>query len=176
MYQDVLSGRSFFRSVEAVGPGPYALVEDGKVTTHRYWDLPLGRRHASSLREDLDGYATRLDAAVDQHPLSDVEVGSYLSGGYDSTAVALLPAPKLPGALRTFTGAFTEEAFDDERAIARAVSARCGAQAHEPVITPQRFWGALAPVCRALDQRPSAAVRLPSISSRGTRLATSRSS
>ena len=65
---------------------------------------------------------------------SDVPVGTYLSGGMDSSLVTVLASRVAAGQLQTFTGRFAEGPEFDESGYARQVAEACGARMH--VITP----------------------------------------
>jgi len=74
--------------------------------------------------------------------MADVPLGMFLSGGIDSSAVAVLMAREVDRPIETFSVAFAERAFselDYARTVARAV----GAQSHEIVIDDRDFFGAL---------------------------------
>jgi len=61
--------------------GYYYTVEDGRITPHRYYDYPL---HHTTANNNLDGV---LQAAVQSQLVSDVPLGTFMSGGVDSTLV-----------------------------------------------------------------------------------------
>lgn len=150
-YQNIFAEKSLFQNIKKLQPGHYLLIDGGRATDSQYWDLSLEPR-GGTLQANLDEYRSLLDAAVARHLISDVEVGSYVSGGYDSTAIALLSAPKLKRTLHTFTGAFTAGSFYDERPAASAVARRCGAVLHDLPITARMFWESLDDVGYAMDE------------------------
>ena len=150
-FQNLLGGGCFFKDVRKLQPGHYLLVENGRISEHRYWDALAAPNHAT-LEENLAEYTRLFDRAVNRHLIADVDVGAYLSGGYDSTAVALVAARHRRAPLHTFTGAFSDGAFFDEREPARAVAAKCGATVHELPITARMFWSVLDDVVYALDE------------------------
>ena len=152
LYQNIFAERSLFQSIVKLRPGHYLLVEGDRVHATQYWEVPLGARRDGSLADHLHEYRSRLNAAVARHLLSDVDVGAYLSGGYDSSAVSLVAARELGQRLPAFSGAFTEGEFYDERPTARAVARSCRTTLHEVEIDPATFWDALEPVCYAMDE------------------------
>jgi asparagine synthase (glutamine-hydrolysing) len=91
--------RTAFAGVDAVLPGTYLRVElptDGRATSpveRRYWDVDFpdaGQEYnPSSDEEAVQGFMERFERAVDIRLRADVPVVSYLSGGVDSTTVAL---------------------------------------------------------------------------------------
>jgi len=74
------NGRTAYEGIQMLPAGCY--FKDGKCV--RYWDLPLGEQEPPS----DDELRELVESAVARRCISDVEVGSYLSGGLDSTIVA----------------------------------------------------------------------------------------
>ncbi|MBN2492897.1 MAG: asparagine synthase (glutamine-hydrolyzing) [Planctomycetes bacterium] len=109
-----VGGRTLFRGIREVPPGCWLQVRDGRVTIHRYWDLPLGESPHRGSREEL---AARLrDLLIDAVRIrlrADVPVGAYLSGGLDSTAVAALVRRFTDTPIRTFSVTFEDPDYDE---------------------------------------------------------------
>lgn len=74
------NGRTLYKDVSMFPAGYYS--ENGMLT--KYWELPRGKQAAPS----DDELRSLLESAVTYRQIADVEVGSYLSGGVDSTIVA----------------------------------------------------------------------------------------
>jgi asparagine synthase (glutamine-hydrolysing) len=137
-FQNVLSDLTLFDGVRILRPGTVLIVEDGAVEARGYWDLApspedRGPAHAAArVREAFE-------AAVERQLVSDVPVGSYLSGGMDSGSIVAVASRRIPR-LATFTGGFDlssvsglELAFD-ERADAEQVASGCGTEHYEMVL------------------------------------------
>jgi len=119
------NGRTAYQGVEMLPAGYYLL--NGKRV--QYWDLPEGEQEAPSddeLRELIVG-------AVNRRCISDVEVGSYLSGGLDSTIIAGLAHKP-----HTWTVGF--EGYN-EFEWARVAAEAFGSRHHEVGIERDEFLG-----------------------------------
>src|SRR5947209_2761639 len=81
----------------------------------------------------------RLSGAVRSHLMTDVPLGLFLSGGIDSTALAMLMAGMVPEPVRTFSVGFDDPAAN-ELAWARLVAERIGAEHREVIVTPDDFF------------------------------------
>ncbi len=107
-----------------------------------YWSLAgavaAGRADpfAGSEEEAADELERRLATAVRRQMVADVPVGAFLSGGVDSSTVVSLMQEYAPGAVRTFTIGFSEEAFNEARHAAE-VAAHLGTDHHELYISPR---------------------------------------
>lgn len=144
-FQNIFSDRTLLEGITLLPPGHYATIdaEDGpeaQLRLTKYWDYRF-----ESPREKVDKreYAEELDRlfvqAVNRHLVSDVELGSYLSGGMDSGAITAISARSYPN-MKTFTCGFDlssasgiELAFD-ERVAAEAMSATFKTEHYEMVL------------------------------------------
>ncbi len=140
-FQFVTGDRTLFAGVRKLRPGHWQLIDlaSGRTETKCYWEprFAIDPYHTeeyfvTELRRLLED-ATRLQLR------SDVPVGTYLSGGMDSSIVTLLAAPHAARPLHTFTGVFRDGPEFDESSVAREVAARCAARVHEIVPTEQQF-------------------------------------
>lgn len=77
--------------------------------------------------------------SVDIHLRSDVSVGSYLSGGLDSSTMASIAAQKLNYPIRAFTGKFSKWPGYDESFYARALAGFCSLELYEIDIDAKDF-------------------------------------
>lgn len=81
--------------------------------TEKYWDLPFDKKKKRSKKEWMKQLESCIDKSVQRRMLtSDVEVGSFLSGGVDSSAVVAF-ASRYKEKLKTFTIKFAEKDFDE---------------------------------------------------------------
>lgn len=152
-FQNVLSDRTFFRNILKLPPSGWLKWDPGMGCRQgQYWEPTFSSRFGGSFGESVDAYTGVLAAAVDRHMLADVPVGSYLSGGIDSSSVTVSAADRTSGALHTFTGAFADAPYYDERIGSRAVAAQVGAHLHEVEIGPADFCADIGKVIYHLDE------------------------
>ena len=135
-FQYVLGERTMFAGIHKVLPGEYHVADlaTGTYRTVRYWEPRFGIDHRYTESYWLEQVQWLLADAVRLQMRSDVPVGTYLSGGLDSSLVTALAARSGPGRLQTFTGRFAEGPEFDESGWARQVSDRYGTEMH--VVTP----------------------------------------
>ncbi|HSU86946.1 MAG TPA: asparagine synthase-related protein, partial [Chthoniobacterales bacterium] len=95
----------------------------GKREIWRYW--PARKKFESAPADAPRKIRSLLEAAVEEHLLSDVPVASFLSGGIDSSIVTALAAQRLGRKLQTFTVGFDLAEYD-ESAIALEVAQHFG--------------------------------------------------
>lgn len=143
-FQNILSERTLLEDIQLLPAGHFGVL-DLKTTSPRlnltqYWDFAFEEESPGSSHEEYVEELDRLfSQAVNRQLLSDVEVGSYLSGGMDSGSITAIASASFPG-MKTFTCGFDlssasgmELAFD-ERAVAEAMSAAFKTEQYEVVL------------------------------------------
>jgi asparagine synthase (glutamine-hydrolysing) len=123
---------TLFRGVHKLPPGCTLSFADGRATVRRYWDLAMQPRERPH-RELLEEVRAGLQDAVRSHLMADVPVGVLLSGGLDSSALAVLMSRAGCRPLRAFSlyyqdGSYSE--LDHARHVARSL----GAEHHELLV------------------------------------------
>lgn len=81
---------SFFKNVYKLKPGCYFKYRDGKFKLEKYYNLELEPYDDRSFDDFKDGIRDLLNDSVEAHKVSDVEVGSFLSSGVDSSLIATI--------------------------------------------------------------------------------------
>lgn len=143
-FQNILSSRTLLNDVSLMPAGYIGVLDTdnpkAKLQLHQYWDFEFREEESAASQEE---YVEELDRlftqAVNRMLLSDVEVGSYLSGGMDSGSIVGVASQSIRG-IKTFTCGFDlgsasgmELAFD-ERASAEAMSAAFKTEQYEVVL------------------------------------------
>ncbi|MFZ5818736.1 MAG: asparagine synthase (glutamine-hydrolyzing) [Chloroflexota bacterium] len=108
-FQNLFTDRTFLSGVRLLPSGTYLRVDAGKpanMAPVRYWDYHFSEPDtARDDREYLEELDRLLRQAVERQLVSDVDVGSYLSGGMDSGTLTAIAAMQLPY-IKTFTCGF----------------------------------------------------------------------
>jgi asparagine synthase (glutamine-hydrolysing) len=135
---------TLLKGILKLPPGHTLVVENGQISTHRYWELSFaGPPPCKSFNEAAEMLQSRVRAAVKDHMVSDVPVGVLLSGGVDSSIVLSCAAENSTKKIQTFTIGFDRADFADERPFAKLAAERFGAEHHAITVSPQDFSGFL---------------------------------
>jgi asparagine synthase (glutamine-hydrolysing) len=139
--QYTLGERTLFRGVRKLLPAHYEVLDLSSMCLRkeRYWRPAFVIDRVRSENEFVQELKSLLAQSVKQQMRSDVPVGVYLSGGLDSSTVAMLAAQVGPARLQAFTGAFKEGPEYDESDYARAVAEASGSELHLVHPTEREF-------------------------------------
>src|SRR5205823_14452483 len=121
VFQYGIGDQTLFKGVKQLPPGHAMLIENGELKIWRYWDVAydIDFDHSPSYFERR--LAELLNESVALHLRADVPVGSYLSGGVDSSLVAILAGRADLDNNHCFHGKFTQHPGYDESGYARMV-------------------------------------------------------
>ena len=151
-FRYVAGNASLLKGVRQVQPGHRLTITSGGVTEARYWSIP---DHPEKLRLSQEDAVDRLDhllgRSVHSQLRSDVNVGCQLSGGVDSSLVAVLARSYRSADLDTFSIVFDEPQFSEERWIL-AAAATVRAVSHRFVFDEAAFMAALDAASWHMDQ------------------------
>ncbi|MGB7327416.1 MAG: asparagine synthase (glutamine-hydrolyzing) [Rubripirellula sp.] len=132
--------RTMFKGVHKLEPGHYIKIKDGRITKREYWDLIPCEDAQQWADRPYEKIATSVEAAVVNQSISDVPLGSFLSGGIDSSAVCDALAKYSPSQIETYFIGFRpedlkEDVLMDERAYATQMANELKSIHHEIDIT-----------------------------------------
>ncbi len=137
-FRSICGNQTMFRTIEQVPPGHVLIVkqEDLRIQVVKYWedgeekadlDLLKPGQHAK------DQLAALLLDAVRYRLVSDVPVGTYNSGGVDSSLVTALVRTQVADDLHTFSVGFKEQAYDESK-YAKLVANTLNTRHHSLII------------------------------------------
>jgi asparagine synthase (glutamine-hydrolysing) len=115
--------RTIFKSVKKLLPGHFLVVKSRNVEISRFYSIPTNNQQPArgNYQEAKEKFKELLEGAVQRRLISDVPLGTFLSGGIDSSVVTGLAAKYKPN-LHTFSIGFRGEKFFDETHYARLVA------------------------------------------------------
>ena len=149
-FQNIFSDRTLFSGIKLLSPGHYLELDlsqvalrpnliGQKISKTKYWDFDFGQEMNVPSNELEDQLYNRLAQAVERQCVSDVPIGSYLSGGMDSGTVTAITASVF-GSISTFTIGFdlseavNHELHFDERKLAEYMADLFQTEHHENVL------------------------------------------
>ena len=137
---------TFFRGVKKLLPAHCLTWQGGEVKIERYWQPAFTPDEGPALAEWEQAIADAMTESVAAHKIADVEVGSFLSSGVDSSYMAALAKVD-----KTFTVGFANKQYD-ETDFAKEFSAHIGVKNYAYRITPEEYWANLGRIQYHMDE------------------------
>ncbi|MGL1937307.1 MAG: asparagine synthase (glutamine-hydrolyzing) [Fibrobacterales bacterium] len=105
---------SIFQNINKLNPGHYAIISSEGISTHCYWDIKgITNNKQSHHPSNIDTMQQLLKQSVEDRMVSDVPIGSFLSGGVDSSVLVAVASKSIKEPLNTFSVGFKDSKFDE---------------------------------------------------------------
>ena len=157
-----LPGSGIFKDILELEPGCMGYYECGRLSVHRYWKL-RDREHTDSLPETIERVRFLVTDAIRRQMVSDVPIGTFLSGGLDSSIISAVCAAEMQKEGQTLQ-TFSLDYLNNDRyfraskfqpnaddAYIRMVQEAIRSRHHWTVLTPETLVSALEDATTARD-------------------------
>ncbi|AYW48875.1 asparagine synthase (glutamine-hydrolyzing) [Tetragenococcus osmophilus] len=153
-FQYPATDETFFKNVYRVPEGHYFYVKDGELTITQYWDTEYAEESMTE-EEAVDKIDKAVQETTEAHLVSDVEVGTFLSSGVDSSLVTTITKPKY-----TFSIGFGEHTYN-ESSEAKKLTEILNLSNYSRVIESEEAFNAFPSIQYHLDEPSSNASCVP---------------
>ncbi len=145
IFQYSIGSETFFKNVYKLMPGSYFKYKDGKLKLDTYFEVNYEKKE-----RPYEEYKRKMEEvinkSVEYHKISDVEVGSYLSGGVDSSYVVSVAKPN-----KSFSIGFKKEGFD-ETVYAKDLSDKLDIENYSTYMSSDEFFDILPTIQYYTDE------------------------
>ncbi|MFI5185149.1 MAG: asparagine synthase (glutamine-hydrolyzing) [Chitinophagales bacterium] len=153
-FQFVLGEGTMFQNIFKVQPGHYMTLnlKSWEINTVKYWEPNFKTDQYHTEEYFIVELRKILNKTISQQLRSDVPLGTYLSGGLDSSFVTIMASRLLDNRIKSFTGAFHEGPEFNELEYARVAAEAANAELFEIFPTEQEFIDLLPKLIYHLDE------------------------
>jgi asparagine synthase (glutamine-hydrolysing) len=145
---------SIFKGINKLEPATYLEIDinNKKVTSQKYWNLEKFETLKVSESEYIDKLKDAMKSSISLRQRSDVPIGTFLSGGLDSSTIVALLKKSIgnEGELHTFSVGF--EGGENELPLARLVSEKYSTTHYELLITDEHVKEILPNIVNKMDE------------------------
>ena len=141
------TNETFFKNVYKLPAAHCFKYKNGKLDVKRYWDISFNADEKPDMEEWVNRISDTFKNSVEAHKIADVEVGSFLSSGVDSSYVA-----SVANVDKTFTVGFGEDEKYNEIGWAKKFSQYIGKENISKVISPEEYWGNIKRIQYHMDE------------------------
>lgn len=158
---------AIFENVYKVEPGQMIRFQQGRLSKHKYWDIAKvyhtkKQEKAGSYEEAREELKTILKDAVRKRMIADVPVGTFLSGGYDSSLVTAIAQELSSEPVKTYSIGFNEERYNEAK-YAKEVAKYLGTQHTELYIDEQSMFDLVDSIPKYYDEPFADSSQIPSM-------------
>jgi asparagine synthase (glutamine-hydrolysing) len=134
-YGYINSPYSAFNEITQVPPASVLTWHEGKVSYRKYWEPDFDTKIQISYEDALEVTKKLIEEAVERRLISERPLGSFLSGGYDSTVVTAYMAKLMSEKVQTYSIGFHSPQFNEAH-HAKQVAYHLGTNHHEEILKP----------------------------------------
>ena len=156
-----------FENVFQVLPGEILRFCRGETKKRSYWDI--ADRYRKGIADPVTDYGEGkarlkelLTAAVKRRMIADVDLGTFLSGGYDSSLVTAIAAGLSDTPVKTFSIGFEEQAYD-ESGYAAKIASYLGTEHTQRIITEKEMFDLVESIPDYYDQPFADSSQIPTM-------------
>lgn len=144
----VPTNETFFKGVYRLDAGSSLLFKDGEIKINKYFKLDFKEKNIS-YEDAVKDIGNVMEDSVKRHLLADVEVGSFLSSGVDSSYIVSIAKPK-----KTYTVGYENKKYD-ETMYTKDLASKLGIENKVKLITKEEYLDNIGKIMYHLDEPTS---------------------
>ena len=144
----VPTNETFFKGVHRLDAGCSLLYKDGEIKLNKYFKLDF-KEESMSFEDAVKNISDVMKDSVEKHLIADVEVGSFLSSGIDSSYIVSLAKPD-----KTYTVGYENKKYD-ETMYAKDLAKKLGIKNESKIITKEEYLENISKIMYHLDEPTS---------------------
>ncbi len=166
-HQYINAPDTIFENVYKVEPGMILEFKEGQVSTRKYWDVK--NIYHEQKRETVKEYSQAkselkalLQRSVSLRMISDVPLGAFLSGGYDSSLVTAIAQEQAGNPVKTYSIGFNEEKYNEAK-YAKEVASYLGTNHTELYIDEKEMFDLVSSIPKYYDEPFADSSQIPTM-------------
>lgn len=165
--QYIMNPDTIFENVYKVKPGSYLVFKDGEIYIEKYWEVR--KVYSDKSKELISDYSEAkselkrlLIESVKRRMISDVPLGAFLSGGYDSSLITAIAQSISDVPVKTFTIGFGDKEHN-EAEYAKEVSKHLGTDHTERYISEEEMYQLVESIPKYFDEPMADSSQIPTM-------------
>jgi len=158
---------SIFENVYKLEPGSILHYQNGSIKTWKYWDIKkvyhkMQENPVTDYAQAKNELKQLLKKSVASRMISDVPLGAFLSGGYDSSLITAIAQEHLKEPVKTFSIGFHEEKYNEAKYAAQ-VAKHLGTDHTDLYITEKEMFDMVESIPQYYDEPMADSSQIPSM-------------
>ena len=156
LQQYIAAPDTIFTDVYKLEAGSYIKFSEGKITKKKYWDIKevykeMSQNPVRSYAEAKEGLKERLKKSVASRMIADVPLGTFLSGGYDSSLITAIAQEHSDRPVKTFCIGFDVPRYN-EAEYAKEIAKHLGTDHTELYISEKEMFELVSSIPQYYDE------------------------
>ncbi|MBQ4220434.1 MAG: asparagine synthase (glutamine-hydrolyzing), partial [Butyrivibrio sp.] len=156
LQQYIAAPDTIFTDVYKLEAGSYIKFSEGKITKKKYWDIKevykeMSKNPVRSYAEAKEGLKERLKKSVASRMIADVPLGTFLSGGYDSSLITAIAQEHSDRPVKTFCIGFDVPRYN-EAEYAKEIAKHLGTDHTELYISEKEMFELVSSIPQYYDE------------------------
>ncbi|MCK4789496.1 MAG: asparagine synthase (glutamine-hydrolyzing) [Desulfobacteraceae bacterium] len=133
--------KTIFKNIEKLLPGHFLMLTENGLNCQRYWDIrdSSSEIHTASQEQYHEQICESLSSSVNSRLISDVPLGVFLSGGFDSSSITAMTSQLSSKPIPTFTIGFDSHEYTSEFKYANIMSEAYSTEHHERILNTDKL-------------------------------------
>jgi asparagine synthase (glutamine-hydrolysing) len=146
--------RSFFKNIFSLEPGHYLLYKKGKISLKQYWDLPIDDKKIKqkNTRYYVEKMRKLIEQSVAARVPDEVKMGTALSGGLDSSIIAVVAKKYYKKQLTSSSVSFRSEYGNEDYKFAKLLAKKEKVNLVSTNLSAKNLIDLIDPMIRAMDE------------------------
>lgn len=166
-HQYINAPDTIFKNVSKLEPGSILRFSQGNINTWKFWDIKeVYHRYKANPVEDYaqakQELKDLLNRSVSLRMISDVPLGTFLSGGYDSSLITAIAQSLSPQPVKTYSIGFNEEKYNEAK-YAKEVAAHLGTNHTELYISEKEMFDLVDSIPQYYDEPFADSSQIPTM-------------
>lgn len=166
-HQYINAPDTIFENVSKLEPGSILRFSQGNINTWKFWDIKeVYHRYKANPVEDYaqakQELKDLLNRSVSLRMISDVPLGTFLSGGYDSSLITAIAQSLSPQPVKTYSIGFNEEKYNEAK-YAKEVAAHLGTNHTELYISEKEMFDLVDSIPQYYDEPFADSSQIPTM-------------
>lgn len=166
-HQYINAPDTIFENVSKLEPGSILRFSDGNINTWKFWDIKeVYHRYKANPVEDYaqakQELKDLLNRSVSLRMISDVPLGTFLSGGYDSSLITAIAQSLSPQPVKTYSIGFNEEKYNEAK-YAKEVAEHLGTNHTELYISEKEMFDLVDSIPQYYDEPFADSSQIPTM-------------
>lgn len=149
-FQYYLNGKTLFKGIKEIPPAHTMSISDGKIKLEKYWELKFKPDFYHTQKSFEERTRTLLENSIREALRTKEAIGCYLSGGLDSSIIAIITRKIYNHPFPAYHGTFKEQGYHEDH-YASIITNRYAMPFHKTELTPRDFADNISKIIYCLD-------------------------